>query len=229
MIKEISDFLSSEDISTIWKYLVVFIPPILGFFTKFIIDHLGTKRRLLMKYNFEQKAAINDQYSLYITPLLKDAEELNYRLWNLRENIHKKWNRVEEKEWNNPERYYLRSFAFRLLSFLYNLQNAEYSIYHFDAGLSSRKQKEYFKFIKTLKYFFCQRALLDSMKYGDKDENHFYKDYIIVYTKYIVKENGELCDLKEFEDKMKISYDEIKKVIEYILKLKEMKIIITIP
>ena len=156
----------------------------------------------------------------FLETLIKASEELNYRLWNLANHIDEKWHNIDEKEWKDVKRYYLRSFVYRLLSFFFWILKAEKSIYSFDLSKADNRDKLYLKYIKTLKHFFCERELLEELGYtAGMSSNHFYKDDLIKYASYVEKDESCITFL-EFEKKFHQDYKEIKKVVEYITMIK---------
>ena len=52
------------------------------FYTRYSLNY-----KLKKEYNFEQRKSIKVNLARSKTPLIKAAEELNYRLWNLSDNI----------------------------------------------------------------------------------------------------------------------------------------------
>ncbi len=102
------------------------------------------------EFFFKQKIEIKKTLSSTKTPLIKSAEELNYRLWNLSTHIGQKWHNVDEEKWQNGSNYYLKSFTYRLLSFFYWTMKCEESIYSFDLQQADKEDAIYLKYIKTL-------------------------------------------------------------------------------
>lgn len=196
--------------------LVLFI---IGGVAKFIYDRYSLNYKMKREYNFQQRKKIKENLSQTKTPLIKAAEELNYRLWNLSRFIDSRWHNVEESKWKEDKRYYLRSTVYRFLMFLYWTLKAENSIYCFDLTMADRKDQTYLKYIKTLKHFFCESSLLKSLGYsGSHDTNHFYKDDLIKYVSYLEKD-GQPISYLEFDKKFCENYDGIKKVIQYIVNI----------
>ena len=193
--------------------LIVFI---LGGICKLIYEKYSFSYKMRKEFNFNQRIEIKNKLALTKTPLIKSAEELNYRLWNLSAHIERKWHNIEEKDWHNVNKYYLRSFTYRFLSFLYWTMKAEESIYSFDISQAENEDTLYLKYIKTLKHFFCESALLEDLKYdGERNTNHFYKDSIGKFCSYITIE-GRCMTFEEFEIKFQSNLDNIKEVVKYL-------------
>lgn len=183
-------------------------------------EKYSLRYKMRIEYDFVQQKKIKEQLAKIKTPLIKSAEELNYRLWNLSTHIDKGWHNIPKEEWTNNNRYYLRSFCYRLISFLYWILKAEESIYSFDLSMADKADQSYLKHIKTLKHFFCERELLEELGYdAGQCSNHFYKDELYAYINYIDKQ-GICMDYIEFQNKFKDNYCEIEKVIKYISEIK---------
>ena len=192
---------------------------IIGGVAKLIYDRYSLNYKMKREYNFQQRKKIKENLSQSKTPLIKAAEELNYRLWNLSRFIDKRWHNVEESEWKEDKRYYLKSTVYRFLMFLYWTLKAENSIYCLDLTMADKKDQIYLKYIKTLKHFFCESSLLEALEYsGSHDTNHFYKDNLIKYVSYL-EENGKPISYLEFDEKFCLDYKTIKTVIQYIVNI----------
>ncbi len=172
--------------------------------------------KMRKEYDFVQRKSIKEQLAKSKTPLIKASEELNYRLWNLSNYIDEGWHSIPEKEWTDQKRYYLRSFSYRFLSFIFWILKAENSMYKFDLSKADKADQIYLKQIKTLKHFFCERELLEELGYvAGKYSNHFYKDELDSYSNYI-KSESECLNYMEFEKKFNTNFKQIHKVIKYL-------------
>lgn len=208
----LSQPLQTTIISSLVSIFVVFLSTLL----KYWYERRSLNYKIQKEYYFKQRVSIKEKLSESKTPLIKASEELNYRLWNLSENIDKEWHKVEEANWTESKRYYLQSFVYRFLVFIYWINRAEYSLYSFDLSQADSKDQKYLKYIKTLKHFFCESSLLKSLNYdGSHSTNHFYKDNLIKYANY-VEENGVVIDFDTFIEKFKHDHESIKDVVLYI-------------
>ena len=61
---------------------------IFGWFFRVIYEQFSFKFKLKNEYEFIQTKKIKENISEVKTPLIRAAEELNYRFWNLNKNIH---------------------------------------------------------------------------------------------------------------------------------------------
>jgi hypothetical protein len=224
MIKGILDWfksLPSETQSAIISTSVTLFLFVIGGIIKSIYEKYSLNYKMKREYYFEQRKRIKEILSNSKTPLIKSAEELNYRLWNLSSHIDERWHNIEEEKWKEKERYYLRSFTYRLLSFFYWTLKAEESIYSFDLKQADKEDALYLKYIKTLKHFFCERELLDELGYAVGGcSNHFYKDDLSKFCGFI-DDKGKLIDFKTFEDKFQMDYEAIREVIVYVTKIEK--------
>jgi hypothetical protein len=201
----------SAIISAITSILIL----ILGGLGKIIYERYSLNYKLKKKYKFEQQKKIKDEIAKTKIQLLNSAEEFNSRLWNFKNNLDKGWHSIDEVEWLNEERYYLRSSVFRFIQFIYWIIRTEKSLLSFDSTVASNKEDSYLKFIKTFKIFFCQPDLLKNLDYSnDENTNHFYKNELINYAKYL-SENDNVLEYNSFYEKTKLDYSEIKKIFTY--------------
>jgi hypothetical protein len=188
----------------------------IGGLVKLIYEKYSLNYKMKREYYFEQRKKIKEILSESKTPLIKSAEELNYRLWNLLKHIEERWHNIDETNWKEKERYYLRSFTYRLISFFYWTLKAEESLYSMDLKQADKEDALYLKYIKTLKHFFCERELLEELGYkAGGCTNHFYKDDLVKYCDFL-SDGDKIIDFKTFEDKFNKNYDDIKDVIIYI-------------
>ena len=193
---------------------------IIGWIIKHIHERISLNYKLKKEYVFEQKRKIKEEISKSKTPLLKATEDISHRLWNFNSRIDQKWHNVKEANWNQPDRYYIRSFAYRLLVFWYWILKSEESIYFFDSTLSEKTDDVYLKFVKTLKHSLCDRLLLEKLSYPiDATDSHFYKDKLSEYTSFI-EVDGKVITFHEFEGKMRKDYNQIKKILFFISEVK---------
>jgi len=208
--------LPTEMQSAIISASVTIILFVIGGLAKFIYEKHSLNYKMKREYYFEQRKKIKEILSKSKTPLIKSAEELNYRLWNLTSHIDERWHNVKEENWKEKEKYYLRSSTYRLISFFFWTLKAEESIYSFDLKQADKQDALYLKYIKTLKHFFCERELLDELGYPvGSCSNHFYKDDLVKYCSYIQENNGTI-DFKTFEEKFQKNYESIRDVVVYI-------------
>lgn len=207
--------LQSTIISAVTSVAICFIPYIFNFFREKYM--LGYKLR--KEYTFKQRMGIKEKLASSKTPLIRSAEELNYRLWNLSKNIDYRWhncNKLDIKQ--HGKCYYIKSFVYRFLCFLYWIDRAEDDIYNFDFSVAAKEEKEYLKYIKILKHFFCESELLRDLGYDySKDEAHFYKDNIKIYVNYI-KNGDSVISYGAFIKKIETDYAEIQTVVDFIRK-----------
>lgn len=208
----LSQSLQTTIISSLVSILVVLLSALL----KYLYERCSLNYKIQREYYFRQRVNIKEKLAESKTPLIKASEELNYRLWNLSNNIEQRWHNVDKTNWTEEKRYYLKSFTYRLLVFMYWMNKAESSLYSFDLSQADNSDKKYLKYIKTLKHFFCESNLLESLGYNGKySTNHFYKDNLFKYSNY-VEEAGAVMDYDSFVSKFDKDHTSIKDVVQYI-------------
>lgn len=181
--------------------------------------------KLKKEYTFNQKMHIKESLAKSKTPLIKAAEDLNYRLWDFSVNIDKGWHYKYYK--NIKERYhcyYLKSFVYRLLSFFYWIDKAENDIYDFDFSLADKSDQVYVKYVKTMENFFCEKLLIKRLIADNPEDSshHFYKNALSHYISYM-ENNGRLLTFDQFTSKVENDFSPIEFVFYYISEIQNKK------
>ena len=212
---QLSNELQCIIISATTSIIISVIPLIFNF----IRDKYMLRYKLRKEYTFKQRMGIKEKLASSKTPLVRSAEEFNYRLWNLSQNIDNRWHNCEKSDIKQHAKcYYIKSFVYRFLCFLYWIDRAEDDIYNFDFSVAAKEEKEYLKYIKLLKHFFCESELLKDVDYNySNDEAHFYKDNIKIYVNYI-KDGNSVISYETFIQKIEEDYTDIQKVVDFIRK-----------
>ena len=110
-------------------YLIPVLTFIFGYITKIIYERYTLNFKLKKEFEFEQKKKLKEEIAQNKMKLLNSAEELNHRLWNFSQHVGENWHRVSTNDWNTTEQYYLKSFVYRFLKFLYwNIQTEKDTI-----------------------------------------------------------------------------------------------------
>ncbi len=192
-----------------------------GWLIKIFHDRYSINYKLKREYVFEQQKNIQQEIAKTKIPLLNSAEAINNRLWNFINNIKENWHSIEEEKWLDEESYYLRSFVYRLLVFIYWVLDTEKSIISFDSTVVDKRDNDYLKFVKTFKHIFCDLLILEELGYKNSDtSNHFYINDLQKYAKYVKNDKGEVIDYDEFYEKIKENYSEIRELFLYIHEIK---------
>lgn len=205
-------------------FQVIIISAITSLFTlaitsifKLFSDKYSLNYRLNKEFVFEQRKNIKQEISKNKILLLNSAEELNHRLWNLRENIDNGWHNIDRADWKNSGNYYLQSFAYRWLVFFHYILNTDNSILSFDSTLSSKSDILYIKFIKIFKNYFTDVELLKDFNYNASTaKNHFFKNNLHQISNYVLDKNDKVISFIEFKNKLKKGHQDIDPVLNYI-------------
>lgn len=131
-------------------------------------------------------------------------------------NIDNKWHQVAElKDWETRHIYYLKIFIYRFLVFLHWTLKTEEDIISIDSTPANKKDILYLQYIKTFKDIFTDTGILKELNYESaSNTNHFFKNNLIKYIKWIVKD-GKIMDYDEFITNSKGKYEAMSNVIEY--------------
>ncbi|MBI9056046.1 MAG: hypothetical protein JEY96_19655 [Bacteroidales bacterium] len=190
---------------------------IIGWLIKSLHDKYSFNYKLKREYMFKQQKNIQEEIAKTKTLLLNSSEEVNYRLWNFIFNISENWHSIEESKWLESKHYYLRSFVYRILVFIFWILETEKSILSFDSTVANKKDNYYLKFVKTFKHIFCDIRILKELDYENNSvSNHFYANELPSYAKYVSNNNGGVIDYDEFYEKAKKDYSKINKLFIYI-------------
>jgi hypothetical protein len=211
-----------EVVAAVISAITAIVVLILTGIGRYIYTRYSLSYKLKKEYNFEQKKNIKMNLARSKTPLIKAAEELNDRLWNLSQNVEKGWINVEKSNWGEQKRYYLRSTVYRFLNFMFWTLEAEKSIYSFDFSQADESDRLYLKYIKVLKHFFCEPNLLKELNYDSSHStNHFYKDNLNRYAFYLSNTSNGVINFMEFENKLaEKGYNDIEVVFTYLTEIK---------
>jgi hypothetical protein len=218
---------SDKEQAAIIAAIISAVVSIITVFLKGGIDWIREDRHLRYKlkkeYTFKQKMQIKESLAKSKTPLIKAAEDLNYRLNDFIDHIDEGWhsNTNEEIQTKNYG-YYLKSFVYRLLSFFYWIEKAENDIYNFDFSVADKSDQVYLKYVKTMENFFCEKHLIKELIDNDPNnsKHHFYKNVINIYVSYMQKD-GKLLSFDQFSSKEE--YDPILSVFHYIREIRNDK------
>lgn len=197
----------------------------LGALTNWFREKYMLSYKLKKEYTFNQKMHIKERLAKSKTPLIKAAEDLNYRLWDFSDNIDKKWHYDNYENIKEPfQNYYLKSFVYRLLSFFYWIDKAENDIYDFDFSLADKSDQVYVKYVKTMENFFCEKNLIKNLIADNPDDSshHFYKNALSHYISYM-ENNGRLLTFDQFTSKVENDFSPIESVFYYISKIRNKK------
>lgn len=194
----------------------------LGWFIKVIYEKFSLNYKMKIEFEFEQKKKLKEEIAKNKIPLVNSIEELNHRMFNFNKNIEKKWHQLTKEKWKTGDNYYLKSFVYRFLVFLYWMLKTEKDIITIDSTIADKKDILYLQYIKTFKDIFTDTDLLKELGYeSSSNTNHFFKNNLIQYSKWVV-EDGNLIDYDVFEINSKDEYKKMSKVIEYFSKIENL-------
>ena len=139
---DLNNVLQSSIISATTSVIICIIPLIINFIReKYLLEY-----KLRKEYTFKQRMGIKEKLASSKTPLVRAAEELNYRLWNLSQNIDERWHNCDDEDIKSHDKcYYIKSFVYRFLCFLYWIDRAEDDIYNLDFSVAAKEEKKYLK------------------------------------------------------------------------------------
>jgi len=196
---------------------------ILGVLVNWLQGKYMLRYKLKKEYTFNQKMKIKEGLAKSKTPLIKAAEDLNYRLIDFIDHIDEGWHfNTEDEIQTEYYGYYLKSFVYRLLSFFYWIEKAENDIYNFDFSVADKSDQVYVKYVKTMENFFCEKHLIKELIDDDPNnsKHHFYKNVISIYVSHMQKD-GKLLSFDQFSTKEE--YGPILSVFDYIREIRNDK------
>lgn len=240
MIKHIYESFLEYDIKVQCALISAFVTIILSIFGhlyNFFKERYNLNYKLKKEFKFEQIKKLREEISKNKIPLLNAAEDLNKRLINFNINIDEKWHEITKEQWckDNTQYYYIRSFVYRFLVFLYWVKKTEEDTFSIDSTIAQKRDKRFHKFIKTFKLIFCSKELIEkltiaSISNTEKEhsrkivnKNHFFRNKIENYLIYVTEEwdmeDGKkgirVINYEDFIYKSLNEYDKLEKLIEY--------------
>lgn len=196
-------------------YLIPVLTFIFGWITKIIYERYTLNFKLKKEFEFEQKKKLKEEIAQNKMKLLNSAEELNHRLWNFSQHVGENWHRVSANEWNTTEQYYLKSFVYRFLKFLYWSIQTEKDTISIDTTIAEKDDILFLKYIKTFKDIFTDVDLLKELNYDKAhNTNHFFKNNLADYC-ILVTQGGEILSFENFKEVIDREYQSLEKVINY--------------
>ncbi|MFD0862550.1 hypothetical protein ACFQ1M_10060 [Sungkyunkwania multivorans] len=188
----------------------------LGWFFKVVYDRFSLTHKMKKEFEFEQRKKLKEEIAKNKTHFLNSIESLNHRMWNFSQNVDKNWHKISKEKWfETDDQYYINSFVYRFLCFLHWTLKTEKDTISVDTTIADKEDVLYLKWVKTFKDIFTDADLLQELNYDNtKNTNHFYKNDLIGYSKWVVF-NHAVIDFDEFETKLQYNYEPLEKVIEY--------------
>ncbi|SFN85367.1 hypothetical protein [Salegentibacter flavus] len=196
----------------------------LGWLFRVIYERTSLNYRLKKEFQFEQKKKLKEEIAKNKTHLLNSIEELNHRLWNFSQHVDKNWHKIEDPQWHENDQYYLKSFIYRYLKFLYWTLKTEKDTISVDTTIADNSDILFLKYVKTFKDIFTDADLLEELNYDrSKNTNHFFKNDLVGYSKYVLNPNGRVLDFDEFQSVINRKHTEFKEVVNYFSNIENNK------
>ena len=178
-----------------------------GWLFRGIYERISLHYRLNKEFQFEQKKKLKEEIAKNKIHLLNAVEEISHRLWNFTQNVGENWHKNDD--------YYLRSFVYRFLNFLHWTIKTERDTITIDTTVANSSDITFLKYVKTFKDIFTDVDLYENMEYNREDDtNHFYKNNLIGYCKWIVSDD-RVIDFDEFITKLGTGREPIQRVFKY--------------
>jgi hypothetical protein len=226
-MSQLSTFIQKADpavlAATISAGTSIIVLALTGLF-RFLADKYALSYRLRKEFAFEQKRQLKNEIAKTKMRLLNAAEDFNFRLWNLSNNINERWHNQPSKDWSSRDNYYLHSFVYRMLVLLNLIFQTEQSVLTYDSTIFSSRDEDivYLKYIKSIKNYFCDLLMLKEFDYGGEPAtNHFFRDYLAEYVKYVSDENGNIISYNSYLSKIEQNHKSIDQVIQYIAEIED--------
>ena len=194
---------------------------VFGWIIKAVFERTSLNYKLKKEFEFEQKKKLKEDIAKNKVHLLNAAEEFSQRLWNLSQNVGENWHKVSKENWFVKEQYYINSCVYRFLVFIHWTIKTERDTISVDSTIADNADILFLKYIKTFKDIFTDADLLEELNYSrEHNTNHFFKNDLIGYTKFVVF-NNQVIDFDDFKVKIKNNYSPLEKVIEYFSNIEE--------
>lgn len=103
---------------------------------RLLYDRYSLTYKLRKEFAFDQKRNLKQEIAKTKMALLNAAEDFNFRLWNLSNNIAEGWHNQPSKNWSDRGNYYFQSFVYRMLVLLNLIFETERSILTYDSTIT---------------------------------------------------------------------------------------------
>ncbi|MCP4049987.1 MAG: hypothetical protein GY730_04705 [bacterium] len=160
------------------------------------IDAQSHKYKLNKTHEHEQKVKIKNVISKNKITLINAAETLDSRLWNFMDNHNRNWHVNNEQ----GDKYYLKSFVYRLLVFFGVSYSTEKEMIFLDSTVAEKQDLDFLKFLKVFQLLMTDVSLFDGQNYDSKmDSDHFFKDNFIAMVGCVLEYDNDTQLLKSIK------------------------------
>jgi hypothetical protein len=222
--------------------VVSLVTAILTLFATFILTPLGqyliSKRQL--RYNlrteheYEQRKRLADTINRYRGLILKDADIMKTRIFNLYGKEEKRWLRVPEREDGSGANgkdyratgYYYRTTVYRFLAVTTSVQRFEDEALYVDSEIAEKEHFEFVYGLKLLQKAATDVSLFEGIDYDDfESRDHIFSDTLRVISEScwredrfltrdefgsLLGEDDKLDPVLEFFDDLKAKEDRLR-------------------
>ncbi|MCT3758848.1 hypothetical protein HZQ19_04030 [Elizabethkingia anophelis] len=216
MIFSIIDFLTNEKvlpalISAFTTIIVLF----LTLTTKNFIETRILRSKLNTEHRFEQRKKIKEALAKHKVHLLTACEDVNHRLWNLSNNHHRNWIKINGDY--HKEHYYFHSTAYKLLCLYFWIGRIKKEMIFLDTTIASKEDLEFIKFLKLFPNVLCDLTFIagDSAD-GEYAIDHFFRTEFEQFPNLISNAINEPITYSDYKAKIPHMKQDLVTLYQYI-------------
>jgi hypothetical protein len=147
------------------------------------------QRNLETEHKFEEQKKIKEAIAKHKVHLLTACEDLNHRLWNLKENHLKQWINVGGDY--KREHYYFHSTVYKILCLYAWIGKVKKEMIFLDTTIASKEDLEFIKFLRFFPNVMCDLGFIVGKDAdGDYAVDHFFRTNFELFPDQISDESG---------------------------------------
>ena len=174
-------------------------------------------RKLEADHEFDQRKKIKSVLSKYKVRLVNSCEALVHRLSNHSKNYPKGW--LEYNGNFKEPRYYLASFAYRILSVYYWVLRIEKELIYLDSTISTPSDLNFIKYLNLFKLALAEVKLFNGLyseeQYPNYPADHFYTNEIEGLVSRI-EDDDYIIDFETFKTNLRKPTDSELKLMHFL-------------
>lgn len=173
-----------------------------GSLLTYYLKRRETKDRLTAEYDHEQKKLTRQFIGEYHGRMIRAAVSLNNRMWNLYENHHKNWLKIDG-EFGKSDHYYFSSFFHRVMCICSLSRQFESKAIYLDGRFATKNDQAFLNYLDAFHWALTDVALFKGLDYNiDIETDHFFSDKLKLACDNLASD-GNFISFGEIQKKIK--------------------------